>query len=68
MHRLLIVYEMECIAIYSVNKHEFIQHLERKPVLRAQWIPPKSDKFAVLLATGFLHVYKAESKSQQPIH
>jgi hypothetical protein len=64
MHRLLIVYELQCVAIYSANKHEFIRHIDQKSALKASWIMPKGDSFIVLMATGFLEVYKAEDKKQ----
>jgi len=67
MHRLLIVYELQCVAVYSTNKHEFIRHIDQKSALKACWIPPKGDPFAVLMATGFLEIYKAEDKKQQAI-
>ena len=67
MHRLLIVYDLQCVAVYSTNKHEFIRQIDNKPALRASWVPTKGDHFAVLMATGFFEIYKAEDKKQTPI-
>ena len=66
-HRLLLVYREVAVAVYSINKHEFIQHLQGKVALAAEWLPPKGIEFAVLMKGGFLMTFKADSDKQVPL-
>ena len=68
MHRLLIAFKHQATVVYSINKHQVIQTVERKKVLSADWIPPKAQSFAILTASGFIETYKAESDSQQALN
>ena len=61
------MYREVAVAVYSINKHEFIQHLQGKVALAAEWIPPKALEFAVLMKGGFLMTFKAETDKQVPI-
>ena len=60
-HRLLIVYKDVAVAVYSMNKHEFIQHLRGKVAVAAEWVFPKADQFAVIMASGYIQTFRAES-------
>ena len=62
-HRLLIVYKDIAVVVYSMNKHEFIQNLQGKKALAAEWIMPKADQFAVVMSGGFIQTFKAESNN-----
>ena len=59
--RLLIVYKEVAVAVYSMNKHEYIQHLKGKVALAAEWVFPKATEFAVLMKSGHVMTYRAES-------
>ena len=53
-HRLLLVYKDVAVAVYSMNKHEFIQHLKGKVAIAAEWVFPKGELFAVVMASGYV--------------
>ena len=66
MWRLLILYEDSTVVLYSLHKHEVIQQLTDKRALAVEWILPKAETFAVVMASGFLEIYKEEDKKQTP--
>ena len=55
------------MAVYSINKHQFTQVLKSKFAIAAEWILPKGEWYAVVMASGFLQIYQEEKEHPVPI-